>query len=123
MDLKKINVFAISPSHSPCTSSSKYIRKYEKSKETIAVNDQFTSKGSFLGSDSCISFVMRSPIFKGNVDTVEEIQLTNGFCKSLHDSAGSKSSIIKRNNTHFNTIMSKMSNNNIDLPPQSPNKI
>lgn len=38
--------------------------------------------GSFPGggSDSCISFVMRSPIFKGNVDTVEEIQLT-GFCK------------------------------------------
>lgn len=65
-----------------------------------------------MGSESYVSFVSRSPVFKGNVDTVDEFNIThNHFSKTMdNDSKG----IIKRKNTHMLTIMSKFSNSNIE---------
>lgn len=75
-----------------------------------------------MASDSCISFVMRAPIFGGNSgnDSVDEID-NLASCKkvitshgNMHDSTVKKHNLIKRNNSHFNTIMSKLSDYNMD---------
>ena len=120
--MDRINVFLISPTKSPVHTHNRSYH-FTKSKETILVNENATSKGTLNASDSCISFVMRSPIFGANGnDSVEEI--ANGSNKKISKNGlntnenieftHKKQRIIQRNNSHFNTIMSKMSECNMD---------
>ena len=113
-------MFLINPTTSPVNNKNNSTHFFKnKSKETI-LYENATSKGSFNASDSCISFVMRSPIFGGN-DSVEEINNMGSSNKitqkSNHDNENhtyQKHNLIKRNNSHFNTIMSKLSDANMD---------
>lgn len=119
----KVNVFMLSPSKSPMhnnhnnnDSPSRILKN--KSRETF-FGENATSKGSFRAEDSCISFVMRSPIFgdDGN-DSVEEMNNNFGSNMKMNSNANvtesiKKHNLIKRNNSHFNTIMSKISDFNM----------
>ena len=51
-----------------------------KSKETILLDP--TLNGSMGKTDSCISLVMRSPLFGMNIDSIEEMQMMGNFVSS-----------------------------------------
>lgn len=121
LNFDKINVFSINPTRSPINTQHNRSTVFfkGKSKGTIILENG-TSKGSLNVSDSCISFVMRSPIFGVN-DSVEEIEnyesnqkISQKLNTHEFDIKTRKQNLIKRNNSHFNTIMSKHSEANTD---------